>query len=178
MSSISRWFQEKLLDPLKTLPWSGRASALFSGAWFGIFPVPGVSTFLLLFAIQFLKMRQLPFSPPQVTIALAVNLLATPLMFAMIPMWLSAGSGLFNMQGCDASDIIPAFKQSVVTAVTQFTGCLVAAMLAWSLATPVALGPLFLVHKKNIDQANSRSDRVPLIRFASGGSASEQAHSF
>ena len=171
MSSITRWFHEKLLDPLKILPWSGRISAVLSGAWFGVFPVPGVSTFLLMFAIQLLKIRGLPFNTAQSTIALAVNLLATPLMLAMIPLWLSAGSGLFNLQGCDAGDIIPAFSKSVITAVTQFTGCLVAAMLAWSLATPVALLPIFLAHKKNVDANNARSDRVPLMRMSSGASA-------
>ncbi len=163
------------MEPMRTLPWLGRASALLAGAWFGVFPGPGVSTFLLLFAIQFLKIRQVPFSPAQVTLALAVNLLATPLMVGMIPIWLSAGSMLFNLQDCEAGTIIPAFKQSVITAVTQFTGCLVAAMLAWCLATPFALGPLFLAHKKSVDQVNSRSDRVPLMLYPSNASG---GHSF
>ena len=171
MASVNRWLHEKLLDPLKTLPLSGKVSAMVTGFWFGLFPVPGVSTFLLLFAIQALKIWKLPFTPAQATISLAVNLIATPAMLALIPFWLASGSSLFNMQGCDAADIIPAFQKSVVNAVTQFTGCLIAAVVVWALATPVALGPVFLVHKKTADASNSRSDRVPLMRLDSGGSA-------
>jgi hypothetical protein len=162
MERVSRWFKEKLIGPLNGLSFTGKVSAIFSGLWFGIFPIPGASTFLLVFAIQYLKMRNAPMNPAQATIALAINLLATPVMLALIPLWLSLGSGLFGLQGCDAADILPAFKESIIQAMQQFTGCLAAAVFAWVFATPLVMGPVFLVHRKSLE--NARSDRVPLIR--------------
>lgn len=163
-SRISSWFNSQLLDPLKSLPNSGKISALGAGLWIGIFPFPGVSTFVLIFLIQILKMRGAPFNTAQSTISIAMNLIATPVMLLLIPIWLSMGSRIFGLEGCNAGDIIPALKESVITAFTQFTGCILSAILAWVVISPAVLLPLYLLHKRSATFF-PREDRVPLIHL-------------
>ena len=161
---ISSWFHSQLLDPLKSLPNSGKVSALGVGLWIGIFPFPGVSTFVLIFLIQIIKMRGAPFNTAQSTISIAVNLIATPLMLLLIPLWLAMGSRIFGLEGCSASDIVPAFKESVFNAFTQFTGCILSAILAWLIISPAVLFPLYVLHKRSAT-VFPREDRVPLIHL-------------
>ena len=165
MTSVARrvtdWVNGQLLEPLKSLSAASKLTSVSTGMWLGLFPLPGVSTFVVLFTLQLMRLRGIGFSPPQMTIALAVNFLSTPLMFLCIPMWLKLGSFIFGLEECSASFIIPAFSKSIIAAISQFTGCIAAAIVAFMLATPVVLSPVYMIHIRSLSIRTE--DRVPLI---------------
>ncbi|KAF4724342.1 hypothetical protein FOZ62_029114, partial [Perkinsus olseni] len=98
---IKRWFNLNFVMPARSLEkldlgsaillgeaFTARCdSAMSSGFWFGIFPIPGTSTALLgAFLVMFRRSRWTKWCPnaPQSTIALGVNLLCTPLCIGLI----------------------------------------------------------------------------------------------
>ena len=161
---VAQWFREKIVLPLHELSFIGKLVAITFGTWFGIFPIPGASTFLLILAFNVLTLRKAAFNRAQMTLAMAVNFLMTPVMFLLIPFWLGVGSFIFRLTDCSPSDIIPAFSQSFITAVMQFTGCLTSAAISWVIFTPFVLGPFYSVHKRTIN-AGIPEDRQPLTRL-------------
>ena len=163
LTAVGQWFHEKVVRPLNDLSVAGKLVSVAFGTWFGIFPIPAVSTFLLLFTFNVLRLRKADFNKAQMTLATAVNLLMTPLMFLLLPIWLAIGSFFFRLEECSASDIIPAFSNSVVHAVMQFTGCLTAAAASWVIFTPFALGPFYNLQKRTMHQNSLLpEDREPL----------------
>jgi hypothetical protein len=168
MEGICNWFKERLIDPLKRLPLAAKSTAIASGLIFGLFPVPGFSTFLLLFALKALDLRGIPFTAPQSTIALSVNLISTPAMLAMIPVWLDLGSYFLDLQNCTASDILDGFHKSIVGALSDFTTCIIAASLAWLIVSGLLLSPFFMMHKRWVEQVPDAAGRVLLTRSNTG----------
>ena len=90
------------------MTWTERIVLLLFGFWFGIFPVPGLSTPILIFGFVIVNRYALqPLAVSETTVATAVNLLATPFCIALIPFWMQLGSILFGLGNrCNAKRII------------------------------------------------------------------------
>lgn len=103
-----RWFRTHLVIPLKQMSWHERLVLVALGFWFGIFPIPGLSTPILLFGflvVNALVAKQL--TMPETTVATAVNILATPFCLALMPLWMALGGYIFGLGArCEASQII------------------------------------------------------------------------
>jgi len=158
--SVVNWFQDKIVNPFHALPLPGKLVAFSFGSWFGLFPVPGASTLLLLLTYNVLAQRKASFNRAQIALSMGVNLLMTPVMIMLLPVWLGLASFFFGLPECSASDIIPAFSKSVVQAILQFTSCLTAAAACWLVLTPFLLGPFYLIQKRSLRELPE--DRVPL----------------
>ena len=108
VEKIRIWFSTHLISPLREMSWLERFLLISFGFWFGIFPVPGLSTTLLLLSFLFIN-RNLdhPISVSESTVATAVNVLSTPICIALMPFWMWMGSIIFQPEmRCKASVII------------------------------------------------------------------------
>lgn len=105
---IRRWFHKHLSDPLRQMSWTERLVLIAFGFWFGVFPIPGLSTPILLFGflmINGIVREQLMVS--ETTVATAVNLIATPFCIALMPLWMALGGYIFGLgPRCQTSQII------------------------------------------------------------------------
>jgi hypothetical protein len=105
---LKRWFSENLVKPLKIMSGPERFILIFIGIWFGVFPIPGLSTPTLLFAFILINRCQKPtLSVSETSVAAAINILSTPLCILLLPAWMMAGSRMFGLNDrCKALQII------------------------------------------------------------------------
>lgn len=96
------------MAPLREMSWTERFLLVFLGFWFGIFPVPGLSTTLLLLAFVSINRHvEKPLSVSETTVATTVNVLSTPFCIALMPFWMRLGSIIFSLETrCRASQIM------------------------------------------------------------------------
>lgn len=105
---VKGWFSTHLILPLRQMTWQERTLLLLFGFWFGIFPIPGLSTSLLLFSFLVIN-RKLndPFAVSETTVAMAVNVISTPVCIGLMPFWMRLGSIFLDLSlTCKASKII------------------------------------------------------------------------
>jgi hypothetical protein len=116
IDKLKLWFRNNLSGPLREMTWSERILLVFFGFWFGIFPIPGLSTAILLFGLIVInRVIKRPMSVSETTVAAAVNLLSTPLSLALLPVWMIAGSHIFGLGNrCKTSKIINELFVSVL----------------------------------------------------------------
>jgi hypothetical protein len=105
---IRLWFVTRLVKPLHEMSWLERFHLIFFGFWFGVFPIPGLSTTLLLLSFLFVnRYTKHKISVSESTVATAVNLLSTPICVALMPFWMYVGTMIFKPETqCKASVII------------------------------------------------------------------------
>jgi len=105
---IKIWFMTHLVTPLHEMTWTERFILVFFGLWFGVFPVPGASTPLLLFSLVLVnRYSSKPFAVSETTVVTAVNIISTPICIALIPFWMRLGGFIFGVGShCKASKII------------------------------------------------------------------------
>ncbi len=105
---IKDWFMSHLVTPLHEMSWTERLILIIFGFWFGIFPVPGLSTAVLIFGFVVVNRYSIqPLTVSETTVATAINLLATPFCIALIPFWMHFGAVLFGLENrCNAKRII------------------------------------------------------------------------
>ena len=131
------------MDPARRMSAPQVIGAVALGLWFGIFPVPGLSTLLLTcFTLMLPRARAHGLSVPESTVALAVNVLATPLCIVLIPMWIKLGLWALRQgqEGCRVGDIVQGFEVSgVVSTLGTFTSCILYGVLAWIALTPLVV---------------------------------------
>ena len=176
VSRLKEWFETHLVGPLRQMSWTEQCLLISYGLWFGIFPVPGLSTTLLLFSFLLIN-RYLHdrFSVSETTVATAINMLSTPICIALMPWWMRLGSFLFALESqCRASQIIDELyvsflshstsslsnKDGFLQALSKFASCLGAATCSWLLASVVVL-PAILIYRARIKRSTARSaDRI------------------
>lgn len=139
---IGTWAYKHLIDPMYAMTWTEKIVCVIMGFWFGVFPIPGLST-PILFAAMFLINRVVhdPLSPAEYTVATAVNLLATPMLFLMLPLWIYLGQIMLSTEiDCDVAVLISEFKRSGVMKTTaDFAQCLFIGTFAWLLYSPLVM---------------------------------------
>jgi len=102
------WLVAHLVTPLHQMTWTERIILVIFGLWFGVFPVPGASTPLLLFGLVLVnRYASRPFAVSETTVVTAINIIATPICIALIPFWMRLGGFMFGVAShCNASKII------------------------------------------------------------------------
>jgi hypothetical protein len=105
---LKDWFINHLVTPLHEMSWTERFILIIFGFWFGIFPVPGLSTAVLVFGFVIVNRYSIqPLTVSETTVATTINLLATPFCIALIPFWMNLGSLLFGLENrCNAKRIV------------------------------------------------------------------------
>lgn len=102
------WFAKHLVTPLREMTWIERALLISFGFWFGVFPIPGLSTTLLLLSFLFVnRYLEHPITVPESTVATAINVISTPVCIALLPFWMYIGTLIFRPETrCKASVIV------------------------------------------------------------------------
>ena len=174
---IRVWFFTHLVTPLREMSWTERILLLFFGFWFGIFPIPGLSTPLLLFAFLLInRYVQKSLTVTETTVATTMNILSTPFCIALLPFWMRLGALVFQLQAsCKASQILnelyvaPILPQcppdhssdnGFFEALSKFASCLGSATATWLMATVVVM-PILLIVRSRVKTDNANAvDRV------------------
>ena len=139
---VRKWLHEHLISPMIAMTWIEKLISVFIGFWFGVFPIPGASTPILLAALflidRFIDDR---LTTAEKTVCTAINLLCTPIIFLLLPIWIHLGQILLGNRGhCDVGELISEFKShGMMQTLSDFTHCLVVATFAWGLYTPVVI---------------------------------------
>jgi hypothetical protein len=141
---INYWVMKKLLHPAQQMSARQVLLSVFIGLWFGLFPVPGLSTLML--TVYTVVIRTLLWryrlNTAQTTLAFSVNLLATPLCFILIPCWITIGVEIFrqDISRCSISEISRSFEtDGVIPTSGRFALCIGAGVSVWLMMTPVVL---------------------------------------
>ena len=138
MSAIKVWFDTKLITPAKSLSASQVGLSLGVGFWGGVFPIPALSTFATLFLCSVIMTSA--FNPAMTTIAIAINLIATPLQIALMPLFMDLPSWYTPLPSCSVSDLLHSIRnEPILTTTRTFGSCMVWAVVAW-----VVLGPFVI----------------------------------
>ncbi len=108
LEKINIWFASHLVTPLKQMSWTERILLVSFGFWFGVFPIPGLSTTLLLLSFLFVnRYLEHPISVSESTVATAINIVCTPICIALMPFWMYIGTLVFRPETkCKAGVIV------------------------------------------------------------------------
>lgn len=138
MSKLRKWLDEKLITPAKSLSGSEIGMATAIGFWGGVFPIPAMSTFatLGLCTTIFVSM----FNPAMTTIAVSINLAATPIQLMFMPIFMDLPSHFINVPSCSVSDLLVSIKQNpFLETLGTFGWCMVWSILAWVVLAPFSI---------------------------------------
>lgn len=143
LSRLRQWFVESILKPTSKMEASDVAKSVSLGAWAGMFPCPGITTF-----VAFLLVFVIPnkFSPAMQALAVATKFLVSPLHYMMIPIFMVTGGLLIPGLECDPLHIIMRFtdgKESFLLAFQESAACLGAGVLMWILTSAPAIFLLY-----------------------------------
>lgn len=102
------------------------------GLWGGIFPVPGATTFAVLVMCWILPVH---FSAAMQTVAVAMNVLITPVQWGIFPLFILCGSFFLPDTVCDPITIIGHFtnpKGSFFENIQRSSACIAGGCMVWS----------------------------------------------
>jgi hypothetical protein len=162
---ISGWLHKHLFSPMYAMTRVQKAVSIFIGFWFGVFPIPGLTT-PVLFAAMFCINRVVehPLSTAEYTVATAINLLSTPVLFILLPTWIHLGQMLVGSAGqCDVGQLTKEFSDNgLLQTLSDFAQCLFMATFAWALYTPFFLcialifrGRVLLQQEQRLSESDS-----------------------
>ena len=136
MAAIRTWIHAKLILPAQSLTPSQVGLTTAVGVYGGIFPIPACSTFAAL-ALCSVIFRS-SFNPTMTTLALSLNLAATPFQLMMMPVFMDMPSRLWSGPKCDVSGLLTSVRENPISeTVSTFGSCLVWATLVWLLFAPI-----------------------------------------
>mmetsp|Transcript_24808 Transcript_24808/g.36589 ORF Transcript_24808/g.36589 Transcript_24808/m.36589 type:complete len:169 (+) Transcript_24808:34-540(+) len=147
LSKVREWFQESILEPASHMEISDILQCVAIGLWGGVFPIPGITTFA---TIALLFCSPFRVNGTMKAFSLAVNMLATPIQFAMMPLFLQLGNMLMPNMLCEPSVLMSKFRDSessLIVSLGESSTCLSAAIFAWAAfgLTAVAVGYLMVI---------------------------------
>lgn len=138
MSAIKSWFQTKLVSPAKSLTGSQIGLASGVGFWGGVFPIPALSTFATVFLSSVLMASA--FNPAMITIAIAINVIVTPVQLGLMPVFMDLASMVTNLPGCSVSDLLFSIRNEPISnTIKTFGSCMFWAVVAWAVLAPVVI---------------------------------------
>lgn len=138
MVAIRKWIDEKLIVPASTLNGYSIGWSVSVGFWGGIFPIPSMSTFatLALTSIIFGSI----FTPAMTTIAVSINVAATPVQFFLLPFFMGLKSYIGYEDACSVSDLFESIRtKSIFETGAKFGVCMLCAVFFWALLAPFAI---------------------------------------
>ncbi len=134
------WFITSLLHPITEMEAGQVGNCVSVGLWGGIFPIPGATSFIVLVMCWILPVH---FSAAMQTVAVATNVLITPVQWGVFPIFIIYGSYFLEDTTCDPVAIISHFtnpKISFVETIQTSSACIGGGCLVWS-----ALGVPFII---------------------------------
>ena len=135
MSAIQNWFETKLMTPARSLSGAQVGLSIGVGFWGGVFPIPAMSTFATLFLCSVILASA--FNPAMSTIAIAINLIVTPLQIALMPVFMDLPSWVTPLPSCSVSDLLHSIRNEPILNTTKtFGSCMVWAVVAWVILAP------------------------------------------
>ena len=138
MVSIRNWVTEKFVTPANTLSALQIGLSVAIGIWGGVFPIPALSTFATLALCTAILANM--FNAAMTTIAVAVNVIVTPLQFLLMPRFMNLPSILTGSASCSISDLMESIKtKSLLETSSSFGLCLVWGVFAWAVSAPLAI---------------------------------------
>jgi hypothetical protein len=159
MMPVSEWLQTHLFSPLYEMTLLEKVVSIFIGFWFGIFPVPGMSTPLLFIGVLCInRYVEDPLTTAETTVCTAINLLSTPLMLILLPCWITLGQMLFGHAGsCDVSGLMHDLNShGIIQTLKDFAQCLLLGVFAWLLYTPFFLSVALIFRGRSLIKARVR----------------------
>jgi hypothetical protein len=137
MVDVKKWMNEKFVTPGKLLSPVQIGLAVAVGVWGGIFPIPTLSTFATLAFVSVLGKR---FNTAMSSIAIAVNLLVTPLQFMGMPFFLSLPAKFSSLAPCSVGDLMTSIKEKpLLETCTTFGTCMFWAVVGWGTLSAPAI---------------------------------------
>ena len=138
MVQIRKWVNEKLISPARSLAPRQVGLAVAVGFYGGIFPIPACSTFATLALCS--AILKSSFNPAMTTIAISINLAATPVQLMFMPVFLDLPSRFAGLPSCNVSDLVTSMKtKPVLETVSSFGSGMIWATLAWGILAPVSI---------------------------------------
>lgn len=138
MVEFRKWLEEKLITPARTLDGNKVGFSAAVGFWGGIFPIPAMSTLATLGMTSVIFRSH--FNPAMTTIALSINLAATPIQLFLLPFFMGMRSYLVVDGTCSVSDLFQSMKTNpILETGASFGVCLLWAVAFWVLLAPPAL---------------------------------------
>jgi hypothetical protein len=134
------WLVQHVLHPVTEMEAGQVGNCVSIGLWGGIFPIPGATTFAVLLMCWMLPVH---FSAAMQTVAVASNVLITPVQWGVFPVFIMYGSYFLEDTACDPVTIIEQFadpKISFVASVRDSSACIAGGCLVWAaLGVPVVI---------------------------------------
>ena len=138
MSAIKSWVQNKLVFPAKSLTGSQIGLASGVGFWGGVFPIPALSTFATLFLSSVLMASA--FNPAMTTIAIAINLVVTPIQIGLMPVFMDLPSMVAPLPSCSVSDLLYSIRNEPISnTIKTFGSCMFWAVVSWIVLAPLVI---------------------------------------
>lgn len=138
--SLRRWMILHILHPVTEMEAGQVGNCVSIGLWGGIFPIPGATTFAVLILCWILPVH---FSAAMQTVAVAMNVLITPVQWAVFPLFIIYGSYFLEDATCDPVTIIAHFtnpKVSFLDTLRDSSACIAGGCLVWTaLGVPVVI---------------------------------------
>ena len=140
MERVKNWYKHKLVQPWKRLTAMEKVFCLVVGVLGGMFPVPGVTTFVGLVISKLLAL-----SAPQIAVSSAVNLVLAPVQLMAIP-FLAQFAAVFT--GADASTFTATFLAGAAAdgmgvLLSSAGSMLLHAICLWAVVSGAVLGVMY-----------------------------------
>lgn len=122
------WLAVNLVVPARSMKRDDVFFAAIVGFWGGIFPIPGASTLATLGIAALVKC-----SPPQASVAVAVNILVMPVQIFLMPLFMMLPNTIFHgLSHCGVSKFLESFKSmTFVKLLESFGVCMLRGICAW-----------------------------------------------
>lgn len=134
------WVLSTIIHPVTEMEAGQVGNCVAVGMWGGIFPIPGATTFAVLVMCWILPVH---FSTAMQSVAVAMNVLITPIQWGVFPLFIIYGSYFLQDTVCDPISIISHFtnpKVSFIETMRSSSACIAAGCLVWT-----ALGVPFII---------------------------------
>ncbi len=132
------WFEEKILEPARTLTQYQFSLSAAVGIWGGIFPIPAMTTVATLIITSVIFVRE--FNPAMTGIALAVNFLLAPMQLLCMPLFLGIPSRIAGLPSCNFINFLEWFKtKKIYQMFSSFGLCMLWAAITWAVLAPVCI---------------------------------------
>lgn len=134
------WVVEAVVHPITEMEAGQVGNCVSVGLWGGIFPIPGATTLAVLVMCWILPVH---FSTAMQSVAVAMNVLITPVQWGVFPVFVIYGSYFLEDTVCDPVSIIEHFanpKLSFIATLQSSSACIAGGCLVWT-----AIGVPFII---------------------------------
>eukprot|EP00960_Hanusia_phi_P027710 746970-Hanusia_phi.AAC.3 len=137
MERLRRFARHEVYEPAVKMSMAELGMSLSAGGWGGLFPIPGATT-IAVFALLICLRTRFTVSPVVSALAVAINLLLTPVQIMLIPVF------MLPFPQCSPSSFLSNLNEvPLFTLVAEFGQCLAGSVLVWAAAAPLAMPVLF-----------------------------------